>query len=158
MAFVTKNKSGRWEIRESRATPGGPRSRTLATFDRLGHSHLELAASRAAGSFAPDSVASAARRVGAPVELPAADEAAIKLLRALGDGEPVSPGLRKLVLDALGAKTPAPATEEAFGHIGKSAEERGADLVDLLLLTDALPDRGAQSSGLEFPVLPASRG
>jgi hypothetical protein len=157
MAYVTQNRSGRWEIRESRSTPDGPRSRTLATFERLGHVHLTLAASRASGEFVPEAVTDAARRAGAPVELGPADDAAISLLRAVGDGETVSPGLRSLLLDALGKASPRPSTEEALGHVGKTAEERGADLIDLLLLTDALPDR-SRASKLKFPVIPDSRG
>lgn len=155
MAFVTQNRSGRWEIRESRSTPAGPRSQTLATFERLGHAHLTLAASRAAGEFLPEAVADAARRAGAPVALGPADEAATVLLRAVGDGESLSPGLRALLLDALGKRKPRPSTEEALGHIGKSAEERGAELIDLLLLTDALPDSSAKSK-LKFPGIPAA--
>lgn len=157
MAFVTQNRSGRWEIRESRSTPDGPRSRTLATFERLGHSHLMLAASRSAGEFVPELVTDAARRAGAPVELGPADEAAIALLRAVGDAERLSPGLRRLLLDALGKGKPRPSTEEALGHIGRTAEERGADLIDLLLLTDALPDHSDRSK-LTFPVIPTTRG
>lgn len=154
MTYLKQNRPGRWEIRESRVTPAGPRSRTLATFASLDHSHLVLAKSRAENEFDESAIIEAARRVGAPVESAPADSAAAALLRALGDGHSLAPGLRQLLQDALATGKQSPATEEALGHVGKSAEQRGAELVDLMLLGDAIPSR-AKPSKLTFPVIPA---
>lgn len=153
MAFLKQNRSGRWEIRESRVTPAGPRARTLATFATLDHEHLLLAKSRAEGPFDEASVAEAARRAGAPVALLPADAAATALLRALGDGQVPSPGLRRLLLDALASSKYSAETEEALGHVGKSVDERGTELVDLMLLSDAFPAK-ASTAELKFPVIP----
>ncbi|MGB0871506.1 MAG: hypothetical protein ACPGYP_00035 [Solirubrobacterales bacterium] len=156
MAFLKQSRPGRWEIRESRVTPAGPRSRTLATFASLDHSHLVLAESRAQNEFDESAIIEAARRIGVPVRLSPADAAGTELLRALGDGHAVAPGLRQLLLDALTNGKHSPVTEEALGHVGKSAEQRGAELVDLMLLGDAIPSR-ATPSQLTFPVIPAGR-
>lgn len=156
MAFVKQSRSGRWEIRESRATPAGPRARTLATFATLDHEHILLAGSRAESAFDADAITEAARRAGAPVALAPADAAATALLRALGDGHSPAPGLRRLLLDALGNTKIAPETEEALGHVGKSAAERGAELVDLMLLSDAIPTK-APTADLAFPPIPPGR-
>lgn len=98
-----------------------------------------LAKSRAESAFDEIAITESARRAGAPVALAPADAAATALLRALGDGHAPSPGLRRLLLDALAATKNSPETEEALGHVGKSAEQRGVELVDLLLLSDAFP-------------------
>lgn len=153
MAFLKQNRSGRWEIRESRSTPAGPRAKTLSTFATLDHEHLLIAKSRAEGSFDDDAITQAARRAGVPVALPRADAAATALLRALGDGHVPAPGLRQLLLDALASTRNSPETEEALGHVGKSADQRSAELVDLLLLSDAVPAKSSASE-LSFPVIP----
>ena len=48
MAFVVPTKRGEFEIRESRSTPKGPRSRTLATFKELNDEVIEKARAKAA--------------------------------------------------------------------------------------------------------------
>lgn len=156
MAFLKQSRSGRWEIRESRATPDGPRARTLATFATLDREHILLASSRAEAVFDADAITEAARRAGAPVALAPADAAATALLRALGDGHSPATGLRRLLLDALSDKRSAPETEEALGHVGKSAAERGAEIVDLMLLSDAIPTK-APTAGLTFPPVRSGR-
>ena len=41
MAYVTARRDGAFEVRESRSTPAGPRSRTLATFRELDAATIE---------------------------------------------------------------------------------------------------------------------
>jgi len=48
MAFVVPTKKGSFEIRESRSTAAGPRSRTLASFKELTDETIEKARARAA--------------------------------------------------------------------------------------------------------------
>lgn len=157
MAFIKQSRPGRWEIRESRFTANGPRSTTLATFETLDHSHLVLASERAQGEFDEHAIVESARRAGAPVSLSPADQAATALLRAIGDGDSPSPGLRKLLTDALSGKQLRPATEEALGYVGKSAEQRGADLFDLMLLSDAIPAKRV-SKTMSFPPIAGANG
>ena len=155
MAFVVNNRSGAWEIRESRATANGPRARTLASFKSLDHRHIALAIERSENEVDAAAVIRAARKAGAPVALPAVDQAAIELLRAIGDGATLSPGLRRIISDAVSAGANSDETNEALSHVGKSPATRGAELIDLLLLTDAIPRRESWSK-LEFPGIPAT--
>lgn len=157
MAFIKQSRPGRWEIRESRVTANGPRSTTLATFETLDHSHLVLAADRAQSEFDEQSIIDSARRAGAPVSLSPADKAAMALLRAIGDGDSPSPGLRRLLTDALSGRQLSAATEEALDHVGKSAEHRGADLFDLMLLSDAIPAKRV-SRTMSFPPIASTSG
>jgi hypothetical protein len=153
MAYVTRNRTGSWEIRESRSTPAGPRSKTLASFKTLTHEHVVVASERSGGELDADTLIAAARKAGAPVSLAPADQAAIDLLRAIGDQQPLNPHLRGLLLDALSDGPSSDATNEVLEHIGKSPEERGAEAIDLLLLVDAVPRRDSWSR-LEFPGIP----
>lgn len=157
MAFIKQSRPGRWEIRESRVTANGPRSATLATFESLDHTHLELAAGRAQSEFDERAIVESARRAGAPVSLSPADQAAMALLRAIGDGDSPSPGLRRLLADALSGRQLSAATEEALDHVGKSADQRGADLFDLMLLSDAIPARRV-SKTMGFPPIANASG
>jgi hypothetical protein len=157
MAFVTKNRSGSWELRESRQTPAGPRSKTLATFKSLDHHHVLLAIERSESVLDEGTLVAAARKAGAPIALPPVEQAATKLLRAIGDGAALDPRLRELLLDVLSDGPNADVTNEVLGHIGKSAQERGAAVIDLLLLTDAIPRRESWSQ-LEFPGIPETSG
>jgi hypothetical protein len=157
MAFVTKNRSGTWEIRESRSTPAGPRSKTLASFKMLEHHHLVLATERSATELDTDSLIASARKAGAPIALSAADQAALDLLRAIGDQSNLSANLATLLRDALDEGPNSDSTDEAFGHIGKSPDDRGAEIIDLLLLTDAYPVTELRSA-LTFPGIPETRG
>ncbi len=79
MAYVVQNRSGAWEIRESRTTAEGPRSRTLATFAVLTDEVMAAASARSASGLDPAGLRRAALRVGAPLREPAADRAAVEL-------------------------------------------------------------------------------
>lgn len=152
MAFVTANRQGRFEARESHATPDGPRSRTLATFRELDAATIEKIVERASRPTSREELVRAALRAGAPVAAPPVDEAARTTLRSIARGERPSPKLRRLLLDALNDDEVASAVE----WLGTSAQERGEALRDLLLLTDAVPVRRRPKT-IGFPRLDSRR-
>ncbi len=146
MAYITSRRTGTWELRESRTTPAGPRSRTLATFRTLTPEVLERARTRASTPLDTDAVHRAALRAGAPVAIPAADRAAGELLAELSAGRKPRAALRRLLADALGNESEAATSDSAraaAGWVAASPRERGATLHDLLLLADRLPSRRA---------------
>jgi len=69
MAYVVARKGGRFEIRESLHTAGGPRSRTLAGFRVLTDQALDAAARRAQRPFDREAVVRSGRRAGARVQV-----------------------------------------------------------------------------------------
>jgi hypothetical protein len=152
MAFVTKGKSGNFEIRESRSTPEGPRSRTLASFKELDEQAIERARGRAERPLSPEELKAAALRAGAPVAPAPVDRAARDLLGKLAKGQSPDPMLKRLLLDALENQdrrdrpadpdaTVSDVARSVSEWVGASAAERGRALEDLLLLADALPLR-----------------
>jgi hypothetical protein len=153
MAFVVRRPKGRFEIRESVHTPAGPRARSLATFTQLDEEALARAEKAATTAFDGDEVRASARRAGAPVTASAADRAAAALLHELSRGRRPSPGLRRLLLDALrGQRAPALEAGDSIGDwVGATAETRGDALKDLLSLTDYLP--GPRRQALDYPRL-----
>lgn len=167
MAFVTANRRGGFEIRESRATPSGPRSRTLATFRSLDDEAIERARARASKPVGAEELREAALRAGAPVAAAPVDRAAAETIRRLAAGERVDPMLRRLLIDALARQErgesfdqPEPAkgaavsaaARSASEWIGVDAERRGAALREALELVDALPVR-IRSDEIDFPKL-----
>jgi hypothetical protein len=152
MAFIVPTKGERFEIRESRSTPDGPRSQTLATFSELTDETIEKARSRAAKPPSAEELREAALRAGAPIAPPPVDRAARDLLGKLAKGQRPDPMLKRLLLDALAnedrrdrptdpAASVSDAARSVSEWVGASAGERGEALEDLLLLTDALPLR-----------------
>jgi hypothetical protein len=147
MAFVVARPGRRFEIRESRATPGGPRARTLATFRVLDDAVVALATQRSASTLDVAALRASARRAGAPVAVDdGPDRAARALLAELADGHRPSPVLTALLIDSLDASpigAPGPAIPDAaravVPWIDASPARRGDALRDLLLLTDRLP-------------------
>jgi len=154
MAYVVARRSGSWEIRESRATPSGPRARTLATFRALTPEVLEHARTRSTGALDAQELRRAALRVGAPVSAGAADRAAGELLAELGAGRGPRPALRRLLMDALqddgSASAPghraSDSARAAAAWVTATPQRRGETLWDLLLLTDRLPPARAGAS------------
>lgn len=152
MAFVTPTKKGVFEIRESRSTPKGPRSRTLASFRELTDETIEKAQARAEKPPTAEELRRAALRAGAPVAPEPVDHAARDLLGRLAKGQRLDPMLKRLLLDALenedrsdrprdssaAVSDPARSVSE---WVGASPRERGDALADLLSLVDALPLR-----------------
>jgi len=161
MAFVTATKNGRYEIRESRSTPDGPRSRTLASFKELDEEAIEKARARAESPLDAEQLRRAALRVGAPLAPRPVDRAARELLGRLAKGEQPSPMVKRLLSAALesadGEVAHRPgevsdAARSASEWIDAGPEERGEALEDLLRLTDALPLR-RRPAAIGFPRL-----
>jgi hypothetical protein len=151
MAFVTVARNGTFEIRESRSTADGPRSRTLASFRELDGAAIQKAIERAEKPLGRDELIQAALRAGAAIAAPPADEAARDLLRALARGEAPNQTHRRLLLDALGGRSTS-----AAEWLGTTLEERGEALRQLLLLADAVPVR-RRPREIGFPRIDSTR-
>ena len=158
MAYVTARPHGRFEIRESRTTPKGPRSRTLATFRILDDDVVARAAARAEAGLDVAALRRAAQRAGAPVAVGSpADRHTRELIGAIAAGDRPAPGLAAVCAHALGLRDVAlgdGVPDSVFAvvpWIGVSAAERGDVLRDLLLLADRLPQR--PRGPLTFPRL-----
>jgi hypothetical protein len=153
MAFIVPTKRGTFEVRESRNTPEGPRSRTLASFSELTDEVIEKARKRATGPVpSAEDLRAAAIRAGAPVPGSDVDEAARAALRLLAQGRQLDPMLKRLLLDALrrddrsdrpgdpGALV-SDAARSVTEWIGVDPKQRGEVLRDLLEFADAVPIR-----------------
>ena len=154
MAYVVRRPGSRWEIRESVATKKGPRARTLASFRRLTPAvvaHAVQAASRPTNAAA---IQEAARRAGAGAS--PTDAAARVLLAELAQGRPLTPVLRRLLLDALGDHPDHdPPAGGVVEWLAATPAERGAALQDALGLVDAIPLR--PRGPLRYPPLREQR-
>ena len=143
MAYVVARTGRRFEIRESRVTPDGPRARTLATFRVLDDGVIAHASERSESTLDVHALRASARRAGAPVAVDdGPDRAARVLLAQLADGHRPSPVLTALLADALARPPSQPVPDAARAvvpWIGASPERRGEALRDLLLLADRLP-------------------
>jgi hypothetical protein len=165
MAFVVPARSRRFEIRESKSTPRGPRSRTLVSFRELDDTVIERARERAAKAIDAAELRRAARRAGAPVARPVADRAARELIAELAKGREPDPALRHMLLDLLRhgykdgpGQSPENEAEHAVAEwMAASPRERGKALVDLLLLADALPHGSRKGKPLRYPRLDSTR-
>jgi hypothetical protein len=155
MAFVVARKGGRFEIRESRSTPAGPRARTLVTFRVLDDDVLDRAAALAETAFDRTVVQARAQRLGAPLAIGTEVERdARALIASLVSGHRAAPVLRAMLTDALGPAAAIPkavrdSVHDVMPWVGISADARGEALRDLLLLTDRLP--AGRRAELEFP-------
>ncbi len=141
MAYVVARPSGAWEIRESRTTTAGPRSRTLATFRTLTPEVVEHARARASRPLDSDDLRRAALRAGAPTTAGAPNQAAGELVAELMAGRRPRPALVRLLRAALDGDDQATSASarSAARWITASPQRRGEALRDLLLLTDKLP-------------------
>ncbi len=143
MAFIARRRNGSWEIRESRLTAKGPRSRTLATFRVLDDDAIERAREKASDPFSAEELRDAARRVGAPIAKSPAEDAASRLITEMFQGRQPRRALRRLLADAIDPREAglSPEAKAAQEWVATSPEERGETLRDLLLFGDALPQR-----------------
>jgi hypothetical protein len=152
MAYVVATHPGRFEVRESKATDKGPRSRTLASFRELTAEVIEKVQATAAKPPTAEELKKVALRAGAPIQDSELDEATKKALRGIASGDRPRPLLRRLLLDALleenGSDPPSAsagrvsdAARSAREWIGAAPEVRAKALQDLLELADALPIR-----------------
>jgi len=161
MAFVVSTRSGSYEVRESSATPKGPRSRTLVSFRELTDEVIEKARAKATTSPTPEELRRAARRAGAPVARPRIEQVARELIAELAKGGTLEPPIRQILVELLqkgyreqGAGSPAnEAARSVAIWMAATPDDRGRALVDLLLLADALPSGGRKGKPLEFPRL-----
>jgi hypothetical protein len=151
MAFVVDRPNGSWEIRESRSTRAGPRSRTLATFRTLTPDVIELARQRSAKPVDAGELRSRALRAGAPIATSASDRAARDLLAELNGGDTPRPPLRRALIAALGGHATGLSdnARAASRWVGATPRERADTLRDLLLLADRLPS--SRRRGPRFP-------
>lgn len=157
MAYVVRRPSGSWELRESRSTEAGPRSRTLASFRTVTPEVVELARRRAGAPLSAAELRRAASRAGAPIASSVPTAAGATLLAELAAGRRPSAAVRRLLVDALSSSEEVPSDGEraAAPWIAASAEQRGEALRDLLLLADRLPAR-ARAAASRFPRIESS--
>jgi hypothetical protein len=166
MTFIIPTKHGRFEVRESRSTPDGPRSRTLASFTELTDEAIEKARRRAANPPSAEQLREAAIRAGATVAGPPVEEAARETLRRLAKGEQLDPMLKRLLADALGRddRSDRPRDPDALVSdnarsvtewMGADPRERGDALADLLHFADAVPIR-LRPTEISYPRLKSS--
>lgn len=163
MAYIVATQAGRFEVRESKATEKGPRSRTLASFRELTEEVIEKVQAAAEKPPSAEELKKAALKAGAPVQSSELDEAAKRTLRGIASGDRPRPMLRRLLLDALlGENSPdqrsgavglvSDAARSAAEWIGAPPKERAEALRDLLELADALPIR-PRADEIGFPRL-----
>ena len=150
MAYVVHRGDGRWELRESRATPRGPRSRTLATYRVLTPDVVAHAISRSESGLNEAEIERACERSGVTGPRSASDIAAQHLIGELALGKGPSAVLRAQLVDALaGPVLEGAAAAHARNPTPLTAAERGEALRELLDLTDRLPARPVRP--LSFP-------
>jgi hypothetical protein len=151
MAYIVATKGGTFEVRESRNTPDGPRSRTLATFRELDAATIEKVVERADKAPTRKALIEAALRAGAPLASAPIEAAARALLRSLARGEALSSRNRRLLLDALNGES-----MQAAEWLDTPLSERGEASRDLLLLVDATPLRRRPDKS-NFPRIDSTR-
>lgn len=136
MAYIVRHSGDRFEIRESRATAKGPRSRQLARFaGALTPAVLARAAARATRPFDADALVRRARVMGIAVETRGSEPEARALLARLRRADPIDPVMAGLLARALEQTDRAAVPEriaEAAEWIGAPPADRGAALRDLL--------------------------
>jgi len=155
MAYVVRRGDRGYELRESRSTPAGPRSRTLATFRVLSDEVVTRAVARADRPLDEARLRALAAAAGAPVGGSVVDAAARTVLDEAAAGRPPSPVLRARLVDALQhGRAYQPAATHAGGPADwaqASLADRGEALKQLLDLAARLPRRPA--GPLAFPPL-----
>jgi hypothetical protein len=158
MAFVVARRDGRFEIRESVATPRGPRARTLATFRELSDEVLDHAQARATTVLDRDLVAVRALELGAPRAPRTTARLGWRLLGELESGHDIPPVLAGALAARLaGVAVATPDTLAPLSDwLGATPQERGEALRDLLRLTDRIPRRPARR-GKRFPRIASAR-
>jgi len=163
MAYLHR-RGARVEVRESVATPRGPRSRVLASFSGpLTPEVLAQAERKAARPFDPIALERRARAAGIEVRPVGHEPEARALLARLRRRDPVDPRLVALLREALQRAASAPLPEDVADvadWIGASDRERGVALHDLLGLAErilaATPERRLAPE-LAFPRFSSER-
>jgi hypothetical protein len=161
MAFFAVRPGGRLDIRESVATPAGPRSRTLASFrGALTPEVLERAERRAARPFDRARVLARAAALGVPTTERREDRAARTLLASLRAGGALDPALAAALRRELQAHAAAPPPAELADvaeWVGVGPEARGRALRDLLRLSDRIARSRRLPRTREAPRFPRFR-
>jgi hypothetical protein len=151
MAYVVRRPRGAWEIRESVATPSGPRARTLASFRRLTPAVVDRAVRAASRPTSRAEIEAAARRAGATTSV--ADDAARTLAAELANGRMPTPGLRRLLIGLLSEPPKHDVPGGGIAEWLRAADtERGQALAEVLSIVDAMPPR-TRPPALPFPPL-----
>lgn len=138
----------RYEIRECRSTPRGPRQYVLASFTGvLTPEILDAAEQAAQRPFDRERLVARARGLGAGVSRRRRNRAARALLASLQRGAPLDPRLVTLLREALEPLPAAPLPEhleEASEWLGQPEADRGRALRGLLRTADRIREaRGA---------------
>jgi hypothetical protein len=150
MAYLVRRSPARVEIRESRATPKGPRSFVLASFSGpLTPQILERAAARARRPFDARMLSRRARTAGVPIAASTHEPEARSLLARLRRSDPLEPGLASALRRELSRLPGGPVPEtlaEVSEWLGTGPAQRGAALRDLLdlygrIATSRMPRR-----------------
>jgi hypothetical protein len=145
MAYLRERRDGRVEIRESLATPAGPRARTLAIFrGALTPDVLDRARTRARGGLDARRLVARAVALGIAVSERRRSAAARALLEELARGIEPSPLLVTLLCRALAARPSVPipdGLEDAAEWVARGPEERGRALRGLLRASDRIVRR-----------------
>ncbi|MFK7896564.1 MAG: hypothetical protein AB8G23_12050 [Myxococcota bacterium] len=158
MAYLVIRSGGSVEIRESRSTPRGPRSRQLARFaGALTPAVLARAAASASRPFNEEALLRRAEALGIPTPTKAPEREVRALLARLRRGDPVDPamvGLLRRALDGLEAANIPEPLEEVAEWVGATPAERGEALRQLLdtfgRIASSRPPRRARESAF-FP-------
>ena len=136
MAYLVRRSGDSVEIRESRSTPRGPRSRQLTRFSgALTPGAVARASAAATRPFDPEALVRRARVLGIPVDGHSQETEARALLARLRRGDPIDPVMAGLLARAIDALSIDPIPEhlsEVGEWIGATTAERGAVLRDLL--------------------------
>lgn len=136
MAYLVRHAGDRIEIRESRSTAKGPRSRQLARFvGALTPAVLARAAARATRPFDAEALVRRARVMGIQVASRGPEREARALLARLHRADPIDPVMAGLLVRALEGTSKVQLPEqlaEVAEWIGAPLAARGAALRDLL--------------------------
>ena len=119
MAYLVRRSPVRFEIRESRSTPNGPRSRVLSSFaEALSRDVLERAAAQATRPFDSAALVRRARTLGIPVLDHSREPEARALLSRLRRGDPLDPVLATSLRRAL-ARLPEEPIPESLADVSQ---------------------------------------
>lgn len=146
MAYLVQRPQQRFEIRESEATPRGPRARTLVTFREFSDDVLDAAQARARGALDRAGLRARAIALGVSMAPPASHRAAYDLLVGHARGERLPVALHAVLRHVLYEEPAASAATVPVDHLvamlpwlAASDTDRATALADLLGLADALP-------------------
>jgi hypothetical protein len=161
MTTIAKRSDGRFEIRESRWTDKGPRSRTLAIFRELTPEVLDHAQRRAERPIDRNEVVTRAMRLGLHVKRILGSGAAAALIAKAESGS-LWPTHARAVQEAVAELDSLPLPdhlESMIRWMGADDEFRGRTLVDLLGFTHAVVRHRApmRTGPLRFPRLPSAQ-